>query len=528
VSRSSGGVTDQATRDRAGLTARALSPVRQAAGPESIADRPRLPVTISPEVWVLIAITAVGGAIRFATLTGQSYWFDEATTAHEMQLSFGAMWHALRVNESTPPLYYVLAWIWAKAFGTGEAGLRSLSALAGTALIPVTYLCGRELVSRWAGYVAAGLAAVSPFLIWYSQEARAYMLFALLCGLSLLFFARTRQEPTTGNIAWWGTCSALAMLTHFFAGFLIAPEALWLLVKFRSRAVVVATATLAVVQAAMVPIAVGDLSHPLLGWIKQFPLHVRVEQVPVDFALSTLHQSSIVTKGLLAAGVAALIAAGLSLSGSRGQRRGTTVAAVMAGVVLITPLLLAEVGRDYYIARNLIPAWIPLAVVIGAACTARRTLPIGIPLAVVCLGGLIYALVYIDRHPQYQRPDWRGAAHALGTTTGRRAIVAFDGEVAAQPMTLYLPRTQWAAPPETPATVGEVDVVGSSFQTAASPLPAGTRLIASSTVHGILVDRFDVSPAWHLTPAAIAARAGSLVGPAPASAAVVIQAQPRP
>jgi uncharacterized membrane protein len=41
----------------------------------------------------------------------------------------------------------VLAWGWAKAFGTGEVGLRSLIALFGAATIPVAYAIGRELAS---------------------------------------------------------------------------------------------------------------------------------------------------------------------------------------------------------------------------------------------------------------------------------------------------------------------------------------------------------------------------------------------
>lgn len=478
---------------------------------------------------MVVAITAVGAALRFATLTSQSYWFDEATTAHEMQLSFGALWHALRSVESTPPLYYVLAWLWAKVFGTGEAGLRSLSALAGTGLIPITYLCGRELVSRATGYVAAALAAVSPFMIWYSQEARAYMLFALLCALSLLFFARARRRPSTANIAWWAVFSALAMLTHFFAGFLIAPEALWLLVALRSRRVMIATAALAVVQAAVVPIAVNDLSHPLLGWIKQFSLHTRIEQVPIAFGLNTLYQSSLVTDGFLAGGlVAAACAALLLLEREPQHRRGAVAAAVMAGTVLLVPLILAAAGRDYYIARNLIGAWVPLAVVIGAACTSSRTLPVGLPLATLAVAGFLYAGFYINGHPQYQRQNLRGVAKALGPGSSERAIVAFQGEVVGQPLALYLPGLPWNPPGEVPVRVSELDVIGSPLQTLARPVPAGATLIAKQNVDGNLVQRFALNPSWYLPPAAIGERARALVSPSPPSAYVVVQRNPRP
>ncbi len=477
---------------------------------------------------MVAAITAVGAALRFATISGQSYWFDEATTAHAVGLSFGGLLHVVRTTESTPPLYYVLAWIWAKVFGTGEAGLRSLSAVAGTAVIPITYLCGRELVSRAAGYVAAALAAVSPFMIWYSQEARAYMLFAALSGLSLLFFARARREPSTANITWWAIWSGLALLTHFFAGFLVAPEALWLLVALRSRRVVIAIAVLAVVQVAVIPIAVNDLSHPLLGWIKQFPLHTRIEQVPIAFGLSTLYQSSLVTHGLLAAGLlAAVCAALLLLERESNHRRGAAAAAVMAGTVLIAPLILAAAGRDYYIARNLILAWIPLAVVIGAACASRRTLPVGVPLAALAVAGFLYAGIYINGHPQYQRQNLRGVAKALGPGSGERAIVAYQGEVVAQPLALYLPGLPWNPPRNAPVKVSEVDVIGSPLQMLAH-LPPGTKLIAKKNVDGNLVQRFAVDPSWYLPPATIGDRARALVSPAAPSAYVVIQRQPAP
>ena len=77
-------------------------------------------------------------------------------------------------TESTPPLYYCVAWVWARVFGYGETGLRSLSAVCGVLLVPVVYAAGAKLISRRAGVIAAAFATCSPLLIWYSQEARSY------------------------------------------------------------------------------------------------------------------------------------------------------------------------------------------------------------------------------------------------------------------------------------------------------------------------------------------------------------------
>ena len=77
-----------------------------------------------------------------------------------------------------------------------EYGLRSLSALAGVATVPVAYLIGAELRGRRAGLMAAALVAVNPMLLWYSQEARAYALLVLLCArLDALLLPRRARRP---------------------------------------------------------------------------------------------------------------------------------------------------------------------------------------------------------------------------------------------------------------------------------------------------------------------------------------------
>ena len=119
---------------------------------------------------------------------------DEALTAYETHSSFGGMLGTVAHVETTPPLYFVLIWAWAHVFGSGEVGLRSLSTLAGIALVPIAFVSARELFSRWAGVLAAAFVAVNPFLVWYSQEARSYMLLAALSGASFLWFNRARER----------------------------------------------------------------------------------------------------------------------------------------------------------------------------------------------------------------------------------------------------------------------------------------------------------------------------------------------
>lgn len=480
--------------------------------------------TASPETILLVVVTIVGATVRLVTLGTQSYWADEAATVHEIRLSLGAMLHAIRIEETTPPLYFVVAWLWAKIFGTGETGLRLLSALLGTALIPVAYLCARELVSRWAGVVAAALVAVCPFTIYYSQEARSYALFAVFCAASFLLWIRCLDAPGNRRLAWWAVWSSLAILTHFFAGFLVAPEAATLLLRrVRLRSVILACLPIVAAQAAVLPWAAADTSHPL-SWISAFPLSLRIQQIPVQFGLGALYQSAVVRSGLIGAAIlAAVVTVLLIFGGSSRERRAGAIAAGIAACVILVPILLAALGRDYVVPRNLTPAWIPLAVLLAAACAVPRARASGAMLAIVILGGFLFADVRIGENPQYQRPDWRGVARALGSSTGTRAIVTFAGNFGAEPLAIYLRGVPWLSRSQNPVGVSEIDVVGNDWQLPAARLPPGMTLLASHRVDGFLVWRYVLARPRALTPAAIGALSPSLLTSPSTNPTVLLQ-----
>jgi len=188
------------------------------------------------QLWALAAITAAAAFVRFWALGHQSYDVDEAVTAlRVIHPSLGATMHAVFRGERTPPLYYLLAWGWSRAFGTHEVGLRSLSALLGTLTVPAAYLAARELASRRAGLIAAAFVAMNPYLIWYSQEARAYALYVLVSACGLYLFARALRHPTPRSLALWALASVLSLCSYYFAVFLIIPEGLWLLRSTRPR-----------------------------------------------------------------------------------------------------------------------------------------------------------------------------------------------------------------------------------------------------------------------------------------------------
>jgi mannosyltransferase len=403
----------------------------------------------------LAALTALAAVARFATLDAQGFWLDEAATVELLRLDLGGMLHRIPEAESTPPLYYLLAWLWSKVFGLGEVGLRSLSALLGSALVPAVYAAGRRLCSERVGLAAAALAAVNPLLVWYSQEARSYALLALLAAVSLWAFARLIDgEGGLAPLVWWTLASALALATHYFAAFLVLPEAAWLVSRPElRRRVAVAVAAVAATAAALVPLALTQRSLGLASFIAEEPLLERVARAAKNMLVgfdSPLETALALGSLLIAA--SATVAA-FALARDR-ERSGALTALALGAVAVAIPVLLAALGLDYVDTRNLIGAWPALAVAIAAGLVAAGRAGL-VALALLCAIG-IAAVVGVASTPAWQRDDWRGMAEALGEPRGPRAIVVQPAS-GRRPLALYMPGLR--ALPAAGAPVSEILVL---------------------------------------------------------------------
>ncbi len=453
---------------------------------------------------VAVAILVLGAGLRLWALGRQGLWYDEAVTAHLLDGSVGRLLARLPHSESTPPLYYLVAWGWVRAFGMSEAGLRSLSAVAGTLTVPVACAAGQALVGRRAGLAAAALVAVNPLLIWYSQEARSYALLVLLTALSLWAFARRR-------LAWWAAAAVAALLTHYFALFVILPQAVLLLAERRRRLAhrVLACAAVALTGCGLLALALTQDQRRY--WFVDRPLPFRAEQVVRQLLVGFTPPA-----GAMVAVLAGVIALGAGLVALRRPgRRGAALAAAVAASAVGLPLLLAVAGADYVNTRNVIAAIVPLAVVVGAGLSAHRA---GVVALAVLLGLSVSVVVGLHGDALAQRPPWNQVAAALRPGPGRHAIRLDGSRSWARPLNWYLPRTWWIR--ARGARVAEIDVVrriptaadchgstwwGAECDVGARPAltrpPArGFRLARRQAVAGFEIARY-VSPAPRWIPA---------------------------
>ncbi|MFZ2357843.1 MAG: glycosyltransferase family 39 protein [Anaerolineae bacterium] len=147
--------------------------------------RPRDPFA-NTLLWLVMLLAA---GLRFFRIGTQSLWADEGNSAAMAGRSLAEI-SARAAADIHPPGYYWLLNLWSRIFGDSEAALRSLSALWGILLVWLVYQIVSRLFDRRTALIAATFAAINPFLIYYSQEARMYSQLAALAAL--LFYGLTR------------------------------------------------------------------------------------------------------------------------------------------------------------------------------------------------------------------------------------------------------------------------------------------------------------------------------------------------
>jgi len=232
-------------------------------------------------------------------------------------------------------------------------------------------------------------------------------------------------------LAWWAVFSALSVLTHYFAVFTIAPEALVLLLLLPElrRRVIAAIGGVLVVCAALVPLAVHQASLGHDVWISSISFGTRLSYLVKQFVFG-YHGSSAAILSVLVLGTlgAFALVAGRALWRAPDPRWRLPL---WIGVATIGVPIAAKVfGSDFFFPRNVIASWVPLAVAGAAAVVVPRIGPLVV--AAMC-AVFVMMVIVIDVTPKLQRSDWRDAAKALGPTAHARVVLG--GDTGANPLT---------------------------------------------------------------------------------------------
>jgi mannosyltransferase len=164
----------------------------------------------------------------------QSLRLDEAQSMWQTSHSVGRMLQ-LVAQDVHVPLYHFMLHFWQIAFGNDVTTVRYLSLVMFAAVIPATYLLARQIFTWQQSLLAAGLVCISPFMNWYGNEARMYLLLTLMTIINQIFFIRIIQKKPG---AWWGyvATAVIGSYSHYFFGFVLLTQGLFYLANFKSFA----------------------------------------------------------------------------------------------------------------------------------------------------------------------------------------------------------------------------------------------------------------------------------------------------
>ena len=391
-----------------------------------------------PAVLALALLTLAALLLRLAGLR-ESLFGDELFTFDIVsERGLGEVLRRVHDTSITPPLHYVVAWA-AVHFGDPTESVRLPSIVFGAAAVPAVYALGLRTVGRPAAFVAAALMALSPFAVYYGQEARAYATLVLLLTGSTLTLLIALDG---GRRRWWIAFVALsgaALYAHYTAVFALAPQAAWALWAHRQRLrdVVLAHAAVAAVFApwipfyldqrenfgiealdALFPLTLRSFSQNVGRLVPGHPL-VALGEVPGKPALALLGL------GLaIAAAAVVLDRRALPRAVEPPSARLILVLILAAGAPLAEALYSLAVS-SIAVPRSLLVAQPALCLALGALVVAPRPRPLR-ALAVGCLLAVTIAGLVRGSRDENRRLPWREAAAFVDAQAPAAPVVVLD------------------------------------------------------------------------------------------------------
>jgi Dolichyl-phosphate-mannose-protein mannosyltransferase len=221
-----------------------------------------------------LVLGAAAAGLRLPPALGDAFWQDEVASARVIrEPTFGAMLHQVVRTESTPPLWYTLAWLTHRA-GVSIHDVRLLSVVFDGLLVYAAVQLAAKMMPLQLAAVVGALLAVSGQLSFHGRELRAYELYVLLVALFALALHASAALPTARRLAVLAATTAVGMLTHYFFAFTLAAGLVWLWTDPRVRSarlrVTGAVAVALAICAPWLPMFAAQYRHDRFSWIRPF------------------------------------------------------------------------------------------------------------------------------------------------------------------------------------------------------------------------------------------------------------------
>jgi 4-amino-4-deoxy-L-arabinose transferase-like glycosyltransferase len=394
------------------------------------------------------ALTVLALGLRIVGIDQTLYADENFTYRIVIQGSLAGVISDVYHTSITPPLHYVLAWLPLRFGGDKPVLIRLPSLILGTAFVPLIFVLGRRIAGVGTGLLAALVVAISPFAIWYSDEARAYMLMMFLVALSTLAMLKSVNG---GGRRWWvvyAVSACAALYSHYTAVFVIVAQGLWALWVHRERwrELLIVNAAVVVAYLPWIPgfleqrkndvgiDIIDSFSPPLTpGLMVTLPLRTLIGHP--YFALSDfpgpkawLLAAVIVVLATVAAVRHRVVLEGLASSRSSIGRLLRSEPALLVILTVATPLGLLvykATGSSLFIPRNL-SASLPALTILAALVVARLAAAVPRWLGAAGVGVIVAVLAITSAQSfetKYRRPAYREAARYLDRVAAPREPV---------------------------------------------------------------------------------------------------------
>ncbi len=382
------------------------------------------------QLWIVLALVVVAAVLRFWDLGGESFWYDELIMVDVTQ-----SWEiATRdIGAGRGAVLVLIGYAWGQLFGYSEVAVRAISAIAGTTAIFFLYLLARRLFDQRVATIAAGLAAISGFMIYYSQDYRYYALVTLFNVLSYYFFVLALQENRWYFLP-YVIFSVLLYHTHPYALYFYVGQGIFFVLfalQFRDRWLVWFLSQIAIIAGIwphfsrfVLPGIIGTDSAQAVAppaWLatvpNNTPLHTFVKfiayneiylrMIPIVVAAAILVVGTLVFIVMRRSEWVSSIGDSLRNVGNLFTQKTFAIVLLLLWIVgtMIIPYILHEVMQPMYRHRYVIGGALPFFILLAAGLVAvRRTIPLYASV------GALAAFMLIGLVAFYQEPvneEWR-------------------------------------------------------------------------------------------------------------------------
>jgi len=185
--------------------------------------------TFFTKPWIFVAILAIGIFFKVYKIDQKFYWYDEIATiehtsgyqiepleknkilpitAYKEQLrlnrhnyKFITLFENFRVKTNLNPLHYPLLMIWIRIVGDEPVSYRWFNVFIFLLTLPILFLLARKLFKNpMAGWVAITIYACSPFINFFTHEARYHITWAFFLLLTCYLFLKALED---NKLKWW-------------------------------------------------------------------------------------------------------------------------------------------------------------------------------------------------------------------------------------------------------------------------------------------------------------------------------------